>query len=39
MVAAAANKLIRQLNLKLRGWGNYYRHVVAKKAFSRVDKS
>jgi len=39
MVAAPTNKLIRQLNLKLRGWGNYYRHVVAKKAFSRVDKS
>lgn len=28
-----------QLNLKLRGWGNYYRHVVSKQAFSRVDNA
>lgn len=32
-----ANDLIRQLNPKIRGWSNYYRHVVAKKAFRRVD--
>lgn len=30
-------ELIRQLNPKIRGWSNYYRHVVAKKAFCRVD--
>jgi RNA-directed DNA polymerase len=29
--------LIRQLNSKLRGWTNYFRHVVAKKTFSDVD--
>lgn len=39
MVAAPTNQLIRQLNLKLRGWGNYYRHEVSKDAFCKVDKS
>jgi len=29
--------LIRQLNSKVRGWANYFRHVVAKKTFSYVD--
>jgi len=29
--------LIRLLNPKLRGWTNYYRHVVAKKSFSKID--
>ena len=29
--------LIRQLNLKLSGWANYYRHVVAKRTFAYVD--
>ena len=30
--------LIRILNPKLRGWANYYRHVVSKAIFSRVDE-
>ena len=29
--------LIRRLNQKIRGWVNYYRHVVAKQAFGFVD--
>jgi RNA-directed DNA polymerase len=36
-VATKAEDLIRQLNSKLRGWTNYFRHVVAKKTFSYVD--
>jgi RNA-directed DNA polymerase len=31
--------LIRALNPKVRGWANYYRHVVAKRTFQRVDAS
>ena len=30
-------ELIRQLNPKIRGWANYYRHAVAKATFSYVD--
>lgn len=29
--------LIRLLNPKIRGWANYYRHVVAKKVFDAID--
>jgi RNA-directed DNA polymerase len=34
---APTDALIRQLNPVIRGWANYHRHVVAKRAFSRVD--
>lgn len=31
--------LIRLLNPKLRGWANYYRHVVSKATFAKVDNA
>jgi len=34
---AKTENLIWQLNPVLRGWANYYRHVVSKKAFARID--
>ena len=34
-----AGKLIAKLNPVIRGWVNYHRHVVSKKAFSSVDEA
>lgn len=34
---AKTEELIRCLNVKIQGWGYYYRHVVSKKVFSYVD--
>src|SRR5579864_6628463 len=33
----SAADLINELNPKIRGWANYHRHVVSKRAFNRVD--
>lgn len=33
----AAVELIRKLNSKIRGWTNYYRHVVSKKTFAYIE--
>lgn len=35
--AVAQQKLIEELNPVLRGWGNYYRGVVSKNTFSKID--
>ena len=35
--AAKTEQLVRQLNRKIRGWANYYRHAVAKRTFTYVD--
>jgi len=35
--SVSSGELIRLLNPKIRGWANYYRHVVSKQTFSYVD--
>ena len=35
--AATLEELIHLLNPKIRGWANYHRHAVSKKAFSRMN--
>ena len=35
--AATAYELIGQLNLKIKGWAYYYRHVVANQTFAYID--
>jgi RNA-directed DNA polymerase len=34
---ATAGHLVRQLNLKIKGWAMYHRHICAKQTFSQVD--
>ena len=36
--SAKTENLIAQLNPKIRGWSNFFRHAVAKRTFSYVDK-
>lgn len=36
-VATPTENLIKQLNPKLRGWANYYRHVVSSRTFAAID--
>src|SRR5262245_6335384 len=36
---ATAGNLIVQLNLKIRGWTNYHRHVSSKQTFVKVDNA
>lgn len=35
--AASAEQVVRHLSIRLRGWGNYYRHGASKRMFSYVD--
>ncbi len=35
--SVSSGELIRLFNPKIRGWANYYRHVVSKQTFSYVD--
>ena len=35
--ATTTENLIEQLNPRIRGWANYYRHVVSKETFAKVD--
>jgi RNA-directed DNA polymerase len=37
--ATSAGVLICQLNLKIRGWAGYHRHICAKRTFSQVDRA
>lgn len=38
-IGLATAELVRMLNSKIRGWCNYYRHVVSKETFSKIDHS
>jgi len=37
-VSAPADRFLRGLNSRLRGFANFYRHVVSKKTFSEIDQ-
>lgn len=37
--ASSQSELIRRLNLMIRGWTNYHRHVVASQAFSSINNT
>ena len=38
-ISSTTEVLLRQLNSKAKGWGHYYKHVVSKRIFSKVDDS
>jgi len=38
MSQAKTEALVKTLNPKIQGWGLYYRHVVSKRTFSKIDK-
>lgn len=36
---AALRELVRLLNPRIRGWANYYRHLVSSRVFTKVDRA
>jgi len=38
-ITSSTTELLRQLNPKIRGFGHYYKHVVAKRTFAYIDNS
>jgi RNA-directed DNA polymerase len=35
----SAGQLIKMLNLRIKGWANYHRHVASKRAFTKIDSA
>lgn len=38
-ISSSTAELLRQINPKIKGWGHYYKHVVAKRIFAHIDNS
>lgn len=38
-ISSSTAELLRQLNPKIKGWAHYYKHVVSKRTFSKIDDS
>jgi RNA-directed DNA polymerase len=36
-ISSSTAELLRQINPKIKGWGHYYKHVVAKRTFAYID--